>query len=421
MLNGSETLLVTGASAARPSGYILDVDGFGAGVSVIGGPPGAIAALQEITTPQGSFVYSSRLGDGGIGISRLLPDGTMQQTGAVSVGIDWQGVDIADFAEANLGGQTYLLAVSVRQAALLTFRVEDNGGLVATGSLGAAGGLGIAAPSAIETARVAGIDYALVAGAGSSSISVVQPGAGGGLALADHVIDSLDTRFQAVQALTTVAVADRTFVFAGGGDDGITAFTLLPGGRLLLSGTEVQSVGGALENITALAAAPRDGQIELFAAGEGTGLTQLHFDPGPLAPMILGGAAAEGLTGDSRGDLIDGGAGNDTIAGAGGADILIDGAGSDVLTGGGRRRSFRPVARRGGRDDHRFRARYRLARPQRLGPALRGRSAGVPVGPDRCHDPLRGRNAGAERGRWPQPDGGRFHLVGALSADTCGG
>ncbi len=258
----------------------------------------------------------------------------MQEVGSVSLGVGWQGVDIADLAQVSLKGETYLLAVSVRQAAVLSFRVEAGGTLTATGSLGATGGLGLAAPSVIETVQVAGVDYALVAGSGSSSISVVRLAAGGALSLADHVIDSLDTRFQSVQAMTTVVVGDRTFVFAGGGDDGITAFTLLPGGRLLLVGTEVQSLGGALENITALAGVVRDGQIELFAAGEGKGITRLMFSPGALAPMILGADAAERLAGDGRGDLIDGAAGNDTITGAGGADILIDGAGVDILSGG---------------------------------------------------------------------------------------
>ena len=263
-----------------------------------------------------------------------LPDGAMQEVGSVSLGVGWQGVDIADLAQVSFKGETYLLAVSVRQAAVMSFRVEAGGTLTATGSLGAAGGLGLAAPSVIETVQVAGVDYALVAGSGSSSISVVRLAAGGALSLADHVIDSLDTRFQSVQAMATVVVGDRTFVFAGGGDDGITAFTLLPGGRLLLVGTEVQSPGGALENITALAGVVRDGQIELFAAGEGKGITRLQFDPGALAPLILGADAAERLAGDGRGDLIDGAAGNDTITGAGGADILIDGAGVDILSGG---------------------------------------------------------------------------------------
>ncbi len=335
LVGGVETLLVIGGSAARLGGYRMGTDGaLGAVAQVNGSPSGAISALEMVSIGSDVFAYTARLGDSGIVGSRLLANGRMEEVSQLPLGGDWQGVDVSDLAQITRDGATYLLALSVQQAAVLSFRVDGAGGLTAVGTLGTAGGLGLAAPAALEVVRLAGLDYALVAGAGSSSISVVRLEAGGALSLADHVIDSLDTRFQGVQALASVTLGDRVFVLAGGGDEGITLFTLLPGGRLLLMGTALQAPGRALDNITAISAVLDAGQIEVFVAGEGTGITRLRIDPGALAPIRQGGAGPDALSGDARGDLIAGDAGNDTLAGGGGDDILIDGAGADLLSGG---------------------------------------------------------------------------------------
>lgn len=334
-IGGAEVLLVTGGDAARIAAYRIDPSGeVGAPSPIEGSPAGALSALELVRLGEATFAITARQGDSALVASRLLADGRMQEVGPWPLGADWPGVDVTDLAQVTVGAETYLLALSVRHGGLLAFRVDSAGGLSPTGALGPAGGLGLAAPSAVEVVRLAGVDYALVAGAGSSSISVVQVGAGGTLGLTDHVIDSLDTRFQGVQSLATVALGDRVFLFAGGGDDGITAFTLLPGGRLLPVGQVAQADGGALVNIGALSAFAEGGRIELFAAGEGAGITRLRFDPGPLAPLHRGGASADLVTGGPEGDLIDGGAGADTLAGGAGADILIDGAGGDRLSGG---------------------------------------------------------------------------------------
>lgn len=335
LLGGVQTLLVTGGSAARLGGFVMAVDGaVGAAASVTGSPQGAISALEQVSVGGTTYYFTARLGESSISSSRLLPNGRMEAVTSLPLGPDWQGVDVADMAQVAIGGQTWLLALSTRQDALLSFRVGADGTLAQAATLGSAGGLGIAAPAAIEMVRVAGVDYALIAGAGSSSISVIAVGAGGALSLADHVIDSLDTRFQGVQALTSVTIGDRVFVLAGGGDDGITLFALLPGGRLLLMATALNTEGGVLDNITALAAVADGARIEVFAAGEGTGITRLRIDAGALAPAQTGGAGADRLIGDARGDLLVGGAGNDTLNGGAGADLLMDGPGSDVMTGG---------------------------------------------------------------------------------------
>ena len=152
--------------------------------------------------------------------------------------------------------------------------------------------------------------------------------------MADHVVDTLDTRFQGVQALATCAVGDRVFVFAGGGDDGLTMMTMTPDGRLVMCGQQLQLPGLALHNISSMTAHLINGKIELFVAGEDAGITRLQVDPGSLSPVASGGPDAATLTGNSGGDMILGGEGAERIVGDAGADILGDGGGADTMFGG---------------------------------------------------------------------------------------
>ena len=154
------------------------------------------------------------------------------------------------------------------------------------------------------------------------------------LSIADHVVDTLDTRFQGVQALATAQIGDRVFIIAGGGDEGLTVMTLTPEGRLIPCGQMLNLPGLALDNITAMTARVVDGKIDLFVTGEGTGITRLQIDPGPLSPVQSGTSEPATLTGTTGSDMILGGEGAEVIQGSDGADIIGDGGGIDTLFGG---------------------------------------------------------------------------------------
>ncbi|NOD88165.1 MULTISPECIES: hypothetical protein [unclassified Ruegeria] len=93
--------------------------------------------------------------------------------------------------------------------------------------------LGISTPNAVESIEAYGKSWVVVAGAGSNSVSVLQLDQDGGLTATNHVLDTLDTRFAAVQDLAVVEVNGRVFVVAGGGDDGVSLFTLTTHGQLV--------------------------------------------------------------------------------------------------------------------------------------------------------------------------------------------
>jgi Ca2+-binding RTX toxin-like protein len=222
--------------------------------------------------------------------------------------------------------------------------VTANGTLGNPQMIGAPQGLGIADPSDVKVVEMVGVTYLVVASASSSSISVIGLAANGSLSVADHVIDTLDTRFQGVQALATAQIGDRVFVIAGGGDDGLTVMQLTPEGRLLVCGQMLQELGLALDNITAMTARVIDGHIELFVTGEGSGITRLQIDPGTLTPIRTGGDDAAMLTGTAGADMIIGGDGAEIALGDLGADILRDGGGCDTLFGGAGADTFVLVA-----------------------------------------------------------------------------
>ena len=335
VLNGVASVLVMGASMPRMGGWRLGADGgFGTAVTINASPPGVVSAQTMAVVGGSTLEYISTYGQSSIQCLRLAPNGEMVPIGTLTLGPNQQGIDITSMTTVQSGGQTYLAATSRVRDAIILFRVGPTGLLQQSGTIGAGGGLGINDPNDVRSVVMGGDTYLLVAAGATSSISVVAVQPDGTLQVTDHVADTLDTRFQGVQTSAVVTVGDRVFVVAGGGDDGLNLFTLLPDGKLLLLASQLQAPGMGLHNITAIEAIEVGGKIEVFVAGEGLGITRLRLDPGELSPMQVGSAVSDILTGGNGGDVRSGGAGQDLLQGGDGRDILMDGTGNDTLSGG---------------------------------------------------------------------------------------
>ena len=332
---GQSTLFVTGNNNPRATGYQLAGDGsLGAEVAVTASLAGVVAAQAVYAIGTATFFFSARADESVIHVYRSIGGGAQSLVSSVSLGAALQGVDLAALLAVRVAGVDLLIATSQASDAVIAFRIASNGQLSETSRIGAADGLGITDPAALQSVTVGGFVYLIVGAGSSSSLSVLSADAGGQLRVVDHIMDTLDTRFGGVGAVATVMVGDRAFVLAGGGDDGLNLFALLPGGRLVLMATALQVPGIALHNITSIAAQAINGRIEVFVGGEGAGITRLLLDPGALTATQSGGTGAETLTGSAAGDLLMGNAGNDLLQGGEGADILADGAGADRLYGG---------------------------------------------------------------------------------------
>jgi Ca2+-binding RTX toxin-like protein len=187
----------------------------------------------------------------------------------------------------------------------------------------------------MQLTEVGGTTYAVLAAAGSSTLSVMEVGTDGSLTLRDHVLDGLTSRFGGVTSLEVVTHQGHTYVIAGGADDGISVFVLLEGGQLMARAHIADSNDMSLDNVSAIAVQGCGNGLDIYVASSSeTGVTQLRFDagtPGVTNTAAIGG----GLLSDTSGnDILQGLVGNDQITAGNGDDILRDGDGSDTLTGG---------------------------------------------------------------------------------------
>ena len=335
-VGGQERLVWTGGWGNRMGGWRLEDSGaIATDFAFVQGPVGIVTAQTFVARAGLTYAVVAAQGSGALEVWRLNANGRLAAADqAPMVGPGGQMVDVRALASLDLSGTSFVLSLSTAEEALRLWSLRDDGRLEARASLGAMAGLGIATPSALELVQGYGRQWAVVAGSGSSSVSVVEVTATGDLRLADHIIDTLDTRFQSVQALAKVQLGDRVFIFAGGADAGISAFMMLPDGRLIAAGQMLAGADMVLDDITALEAVVVGSKVELVVAGEGAGLIRLRFDPGTLAAQQRGTTGHDTLTGGAQDDLLWGSTGNDRLSGGDGADVLVDGAGSDDLRGG---------------------------------------------------------------------------------------
>lgn len=187
-----------------------------------------------------------------------------------------------------------MLTASGIEKGVSVWDVSNTGALTHTDSLGSDDSLWIDAPTAMEVATIGTQTYIVLASAGSLSLSVMALEMAGELTATDHVIDSRNSRFASVSALTIVEHHGNIDVIVSGADDGIDIFV---------------------------------------ASSQMSGITQLHFDTGPAGTTIQANAAGETVSGTDGMDILMGAAGDDRLSGGGGDDVLTDGADADRLIG----------------------------------------------------------------------------------------
>lgn len=331
---GAGTLLIGGqgpwglqAIELAPGG------GFGAAVD-LGSEPGVLRFPQVVGEAGAAFLVSGVHNSDGLRVFDLPASGPPVQVAELADSAALALADVSATAVAG-GASPYLLAASATEDQIGAFRVNPDGSLTPTGVFGAAQGIGMDAPAELITVTSGGDIFAIAGGRGSSSLSVLRLTPEGALRYADHIVDSLGTRFQSVDALDAIDVGGRIFVAAGGADDGISLFTLAPNGRLIHLQSVANGPGMTLDAVSAVTLAVAGNTLQVLAAGQGTpGITRLEADLSELGMVLTADPGGEAVSGGALNDLLSGGEGDDVLSGLAGDDILIDGGGSDVLTGG---------------------------------------------------------------------------------------
>ncbi|MEO1795594.1 MAG: hypothetical protein AAFR53_01090 [Pseudomonadota bacterium] len=324
---GGQTQLVFGGNQ---SGNLVsyDIDG--------GGTLGALNSILAANAA-GSQMASLAMADLGGGMAGYIVDG---QTGVLSVhtiGAAGQATTQstafvlgagAEIETVTVGGQTFLLATDQITNGVMSYTIDNaTGALTFAGYSGAAQGLGVALPTAMETVDIFGTTFVIVGSAGSSSLSVMRLEPNGALVPIDHVIDNLTTRFDDLTTLTVAQDGDRAFIIAGGADDGLSLFTLGPDGKLIHLQTLPHSIGAGLQNVDQLQATIVGDSIQLFVSSTVSGgITQFSIDISNLGATIQANVGSRTVAGTAGDDML--------IGSDGGADTLDAGAGDDILIGG---------------------------------------------------------------------------------------
>ena len=332
-LGSGPLLLLSGQAGDARSVSLLPDGRFGA-FGPIGGDDSILVHPTSIVGPDGTYLVSG--GPDGLISYAVAPTGDLTFANSIGSDADTLLADISDTATVAVAGQAYVLSTSAIDNSLTVLSLGTGGLLTRIGDIAAADGFGFEGISAIETASVDGRVFAILAASGSDSLSVVEISEAGVPTLRDHVVDDLSTRFQSVEAIAVATIGDRVFVAAGGSDDGISVFVLAPGGRLVHAATVVDSVNKTVSDVSALALAESNGQLEVMAAGASEfGLTRFSIDLNDLGATVTADEQPSSLLGTQDDDLLVGGMFADTLNGSHGDDVLIDGGGSDWMLGGG--------------------------------------------------------------------------------------
>lgn len=278
----------------------------------------AIAALRGGGLAQLTFTSNGQ-------VSVSMPGGMGALGGQSASAVSW----------VDSGGSAYGVASFAGSDQIALLRAGVSGQMSLVDVVGSANGAWIDSPGAVLTVTESdGVPYAVVAASGSSSLTVLRI-EGNTMRPVDHVIDSLETRFDSADHLAVVDIGGQPFVVAAGSDEGLTVLSLLPGGQLLEVASLPASPGTPLNGISVLDAVVIGDTARIFVATQGAPyLVEFSFTLDNPGVTRTGDTGPNALTGTGADDMIVGAAGNDTLVGGAGSDLLADGEGTDVMTGG---------------------------------------------------------------------------------------
>ena len=317
----------------------LDASGSFASQAALGSIPSIYDGLQHISTTQltdGTLaIFGALAGSTGLTRLRFTAEGALIDHTILQDPNAATASAITGTAQVTIGGQSYLLSISAYQNGLTSRAISNDGDLSNVQSIGTNDGLWIDAPTDLATTSIGDHTYVIIASANTDSLSVVEVAPDGSMIERDHLMDSRDTRFGGVASVEIVQSDGKTYVVAGGADDGVSVLLLLEGGLLIHRASIEDTIDYSLDNISALAAVQRAAGLEIFVASSSEpGVTQLRYDTG-LAGITATATVAGGVLNGTGGvDILQGHSGDDVIMAGAGNDILRDGAGGDIMSGG---------------------------------------------------------------------------------------
>lgn len=314
--DGSGPVLYVGSNAHGLMGYAIGANGLGNATHATWTSVESMAAGGSIASVEALIVLAEHA-------PNMFPH-------------DFDATQIVDLVNVTVNGQSLIITANELKDEITAYRIDPStGNLVEVGVMGALQGLGINAPTAMEVVEIGGQSYVIVAASGTSSISVLKVMPDGSMLPVDHVLDNGTTLFEGVQDLAVAQSGDHTFVVAGGADNGLTLFLMLPDGSLVFLQSIADSDATSMHKITAIDVVIDGNVLHVFVGSQNeAGLTQFTIDLSTLGDLQTGTAAYDNLRGGAGDDILIAVGAGDRLTGGAGDDVLVAGTGQTTMTGG---------------------------------------------------------------------------------------
>lgn len=335
-VNGQTVLIPSGRYDDRLAFHLLDNNGDFDGLRTLGADTSLIGNFEhsiQIFIDGKTFLIASQMGKEGFRSARIRDDLSMEHKRHFEDNNQAHIGDVTAMVSAEFATRSFFFVASGQDAGVTAYWMGEYGNIKERGSVGPESGLGISYSSALETAIIDGQFFLFLGSAGTGTITTIRVNQWGGLFVEENYMDDRNSRFDGVRALESFSIGDRSFLIAGGSDDGVTLFEIDPGGRLNMIQVIEDSTDMTLTNITAITATVDGNDVYVFVAGSETGFTQFSLNFDGLGDLITGDDSANTINGTNDDDLIAGYDGNDILSGRSGDDRIIDGAGADIMKG----------------------------------------------------------------------------------------
>ncbi|MEN8833413.1 MAG: hypothetical protein ABF285_03980 [Pacificibacter sp.] len=329
--------IVTGASNSGSFyGYFVDAAGVISDLTVLPATTstaGAIVALVPLDS-DGSIAQVLTLTEEGSVQLRFVTDAG-ESLGSAQT-IDLFQADIAHLEVAYVDGSVFFFVSEYLTGDVVSYRYDaDTQTAQETGRGGATTNVGLGTPTDLATLTLEGITYVVVASSESQSLSLFELQLDGSLIATDHVLDTLHTLFGRANLVETFDVNGTPFIIAAGGDAGVSLFTMLPSGRLVLIENYHAWNGAPLVDLASLKVVLSGQDVFVYLTSETqAGVISMAFDAAAWSAPQYDNQMSSTLEGTALNDVIAGGGGDDILRGLAGDDVLSDGRGSDQLYGG---------------------------------------------------------------------------------------
>ena len=338
-LGGSPHILAVGGHASAPAlRTVHPVTGEIQFLRFLQGSAEQLQHWTQVTSVNAGgrdFLVVAQRGQDGVRVFEVGADYTLTERARVLDDGKSTLKQVSALETVTVDGNSVVLATCAVDGGVTSLAMGPRGRLEVVDVYGALVGAGIAGASAVGTVEVQGESFAVVAAAGTGTLTVLRVNHMGVMFETDHRWDNLETRFGGVQDIATFSHEGRSFVVAGGSDDGLALFEVGPGGRLYHLESIAHQEGWTLENVRAIEVAVIDGQAMVFAAGETLpGLTQFRIDMSRFGEVQLAQPGDTMLQGTARDDHLEATDFDITLRGGDGDDRLVAGTGLTRMWGG---------------------------------------------------------------------------------------